>query len=125
MSALGKRILEFDRQYPGDAGAAMEVPAKVWAELVDLASTEADLLAALREAAHSINHTALCSFDIDTPCQCGADARLKTVRAAIAKAEGQWGSADTRRGQLTTSAPEAQVRASTHPKQASGKGDAR
>lgn len=52
MSALAKRLLEFDAQYPGACDAPMELPAKEWAELVILARTEAepDLLAELIEA---------------------------------------------------------------------------
>lgn len=40
MSALAKRLLELDRKYPGDPESPMELPAKLWAELVRLARDE-------------------------------------------------------------------------------------
>lgn len=40
MSALAKLVLEFDRRWPGDADAPMELPAKEWSRLVDLARAE-------------------------------------------------------------------------------------
>lgn len=40
MSPLAKKVLELERKYPGAASAPMELPAKLWAELVALARAE-------------------------------------------------------------------------------------
>lgn len=44
MSALAKRLLELERKYPGDPESPMELPAKLWAELIELARAEAPRL---------------------------------------------------------------------------------
>jgi len=40
MSALAKLVLEFDRRWPGEPGASMDLPAEEWARLVELARAE-------------------------------------------------------------------------------------
>jgi hypothetical protein len=81
VSALAKRVLELDQKYPGDPEASMDLPAKVWAELVELARTDSssDLLAAVR-ALRAIRST--------TPQEIVA-ARCEAADTAIAKAEGR------------------------------------